>query len=186
VNVVDLGAAAVGAFYVGAGFYTGVVRRAMGLAIAYLAFMVATNMGQQGGQVFLFYQGALSSPDARAYGFLAFFLLIVGVLEGAAIAVRDLLEVSFVLLNRSTGIAVGLLTAGMVVFGLHYMAVGFAHPEGGAGVTMSQIRIRDALDKSHLAQPVASRLKSFYFPILDPVLPREAGQYFGSLATNQP
>ncbi len=182
-NVVDLSAAAVGAFYVGAGFYTGVVRRAIGLAVAYLAFLVATNMGQQGGQMLLSYSTTTSSPDARAYGYIFFFVLIVAVLEGAAFAVRDLLQVSFVLLNRTTGIAVGLLTAGMVVFGLHYMAVGFAHPEGGAGVTISQAKIRDALDRSHIAQPLATSLKNFYLPILDPVLPREAGQYFGSLAS---
>jgi uncharacterized membrane protein required for colicin V production len=186
VNVVDLGAAAVGVFYVGAGFYTGVVRRAIGLAVAYLGFLVATNMGQQGGQMFLSYSTTTSAPDARAYGYLFFFLLIVGVLEAAAFAVRDLLQVSFVLLNRTTGIAVGLLTAGMVVFGLHYMAAGFAHPEGGAGVTVSQTRIREALDKSRLAQPLATSLKNFYLPVLDPVLPREAGQYFGSLGTQQP
>jgi hypothetical protein len=186
VNLVDVGAAAVGALYVGAGFYTGVVRRAIGLAIAYIALLVATNMGQQGGQMWQQYSTTTSPPDARAYGYLFFFLLIVAVLEGAAFVIRDVLQVTFVLLNRTTGILLGLVTAGMVVFGLHYMAVGYANPEGGSGISTTQARIRDALDQSKLAQPVSNRVKPFYFPLLDPVLPRDPAQFFGSLAPAPP
>ena len=185
-NVVDVAAAAVGALYVAFGFYSGVVRRAIGLGIAYIAFLVATNMGQQGGQMWLQYSTTTSAPDARAYGYLFFFLLIVAVLEGAAFVVRDVLRVTFVLLNRTTGILLGLVTAGMVVFGLHYMAVGYANPEGGSAISTTQARIRDALDQSRLAQPLSNRVKPFYFPVLDPVLPRDAGQYFGSLAPAPP
>ena len=184
-NLVDVAAGAVIVFYIFAGFFTGVVRRAIGLAVAYVAFLVGTNMGQQGGQILQQYSSATSTPDARAYGFLFFFLLIVLVLEGSAFAVRDLLKVSFVLLNRSTGIAVGLLTAGMVLFGLYYVAGGYANPVGGAAVTNSQEKARDSLNNSRWGSPVAKVVKDFYFPILDPVLPRDPGEYFGSLAEAQ-
>lgn len=184
-NLVDVAGVGIVGAYVAAGFFTGVVRRAIGLGVAYLAFLVATNMGQQGGQMLQQNVPTLSSADARAYGFLFFFLLIVLILEGAAFAIRDLLRVSFVLLNRATGIAVGLLTAGMVIFGLSYVASGYANPIGGAAVTVYQEKLRDYQSGSHWANPLAGRVKEFYFPILDPVLPRDPSVYFGSLATPQ-
>lgn len=176
-NLVDLLGIGVALLYVVLGLTTGTVRRVLGLVIVYVALLVGTNLGQSGGGIYQQWSPTTPQQDARLVGFLFFFGLIVVALEAAAFALRTQLQLAVVALDRFFGVAVGLVTAGVLVVALFYMGAGY----GRAAVnepSQLQAGTRDALSQSHLVLPLVKLAAAPVLPLLAGVLPRDSQAYF--------
>ena len=163
--------------YMFVGWYTGTIRRVLGLIGVYLAMLVATNMGQQGAGIYLQYSPTTPVPDARLFGWLFFFFLLTIVFEGAATAVHAQIQLAVVALNNGIGLVIGIITALVVVTGLFYMTAGYAKAATNTPSGL-QITIRDELANSHLVLPLMKATASPILPLLSAALPRDSQAYF--------
>ena len=127
-TLLDLVAAIFLVAYLLLGWYTGTVRRMLGLIGVLIALWIATNMGQQAAGILEQSQPGMATPDARLYSWAFFFLLILLVLEGAATAVHEQLQIAVVAVNRGIGLLLGLVTFVVVIVAVVYMLAGFGQP----------------------------------------------------------
>ena len=65
------------------GYFTGVLRRLIGLVALYVAFVAATNMGLSAGSI-LQQTSPVTVPDSRIYGFFGLALAVLIIIDGAA------------------------------------------------------------------------------------------------------
>ncbi|HEX6350986.1 MAG TPA: CvpA family protein [Candidatus Dormibacteraeota bacterium] len=183
-TLLDLAAVLLLVAYVALGWYTGTVRRVLGLIVALIALWVATNMGQQGGSIVIQNQPGMSIPDARMISWLFFFLLILLVLEGATYAVRDQLQIAVVAVNRAGGLVAALATFVVINTAVVYMLAGFGQPTARQPDTL-QLRVRDAVVNSGFAYPLAKSTANAVLPLLNSFLPRDPKAYFNLEGTGQ-
>jgi len=170
--------------YTGLGYLTGVVRRVLGLAIVYGACVVATYMGPQGGNIWQQAESSTTSQDARLYGWVFFFLLVVVIVEAMATAIHEQLQVSVVMLNKFTGALIGLITGAVAVIAVFFMLAGFAKGTGnGTGLDNKQLGARDTLVHSSVGLALVKGIGPYVLPLMQAALPRDPGDYFASPAT---
>lgn len=176
-NLIDLAAVVIALLYVGLGWYTGTIRRVIGVIAVYVAMWVATNMGQQGGGIYLQYSPTTPVPDARLIGWLFFFILITIVLEGAATAIHQQLQLAVVALDHAMAVVLSLITALVVVVGLFYMIGGYSKAATNTPSAM-QINSRAALANSHWVFPLVKATGATILPLLSGALPRDSQAFF--------
>ncbi|HLQ61672.1 MAG TPA: CvpA family protein [Candidatus Acidoferrales bacterium] len=160
------------------GFFSGLIQRAIGFVALYVAFFSATNMGVQTGGIFQQQFPSLPTVDGRVYGFFGILFFILIVVEGMAIAVHDQIQISYVVLNRASGAALGVITALILAVLGTTMVQATASTATGTQADPLQISIRDTVSGSHLAVPVANLLSGPMKRIFGPVLPAEPPTYF--------
>jgi len=176
-TLLDLAAVVIVVGYVALGWFTGTIRRVIGLVAVYLALLVATFMGQQGADVVTQSQPGMPIPDARLVAWMFFLLLMLLVFEGAATAVHTQLQLAVVALNRGVGVVLGLVTTVVLVTALVYMLAGFAKPSARQPDQL-QITVRDAVVNSGIAYPLARATANYVLPFLNAALPRDSQAYF--------
>jgi hypothetical protein len=69
--------------YAALGYFTGVLRRGIGLAALYVGFLAATGMGLQAGNI-INQAFAIEVPDARIIGFFGILAAVLILIDGAA------------------------------------------------------------------------------------------------------
>jgi uncharacterized membrane protein required for colicin V production len=176
-TLLDLAAVLIVVGYVALGWFTGTIRRVIGLVAVYLALLVATYMGQQGADVVMQSQTSMPVPDARLVAWTFFLVLMLLVFEGAATAVHTQLQLAVVALNRGVGVVLGLVTSVVLITALIYMLAGFAKPSARQPDQL-QITIRDAVVNSGIAYPLARATAAYVLPFLNAALPRDSQAYF--------
>ncbi len=159
------------------GWYSGTIRRVIGLIGVYIAALVATNMGQFAGGILRQSNSTISIPDARMAGWLFFFVLLVLVFEGAATAIHTQLQLAVVALNRGVGVVLGLATSVVVLMAGAYMLAGYANAQTNEA-TAKQLSVRDQLKHSAVLLPVAKNVGVLALPFMSAALPREGEAYF--------
>src|SRR6266566_4432949 len=65
------------------GYFTGVLRRLIGLVALYVAFVAATNMGLSAGSI-LQQTSSVAVADSRIYGFFGIVFVVLLIIDGAA------------------------------------------------------------------------------------------------------
>ncbi len=181
----DLFAVAVIVIYVLLGYFTGMIRRVIGLVTVYLACVVATYMGIQGGSIVQQQDATITIPDSRIYAWVGFFLLIIVVVEGLAVFIHNELQLSIIMLNKATGVLVGAVTAVVVVLVTSYILAGYGQPLGSGAPDDLQIKVRDAVANSKIGLPIA-KLAAPALTVFDAALPRDPKTYFGISSTKAP
>lgn len=176
-TIIDLLAILLAVVYMFLGWYTGTIRRVLGLIGVYLAILIATNMGQQGANIYLQYSPTTPIPDARLFGWLFFFVLLTVVFEGAATAVHAQIQLAVVALNNGVGVLVGLITAFVVVVGLFYMTAGYSKAATNTPSGL-QITLRNQLANSHVVLPLVKAVGAPILPLLSASLPRDPQAFF--------
>lgn len=176
-TLLDLAGVLIFLLYFLLGWFSGTIRRVIGLAAVYLALLVATYMGQQGGSVIMQSQPGMPIPDARLVAWTFFLLLMLLVFEGAATAVHSQLQLAVVAVDRPVGVVLGLVTAAVLVTALVYMLAGFAKPSARQPDQL-QITVRDAVLNSGIAYPLARGTANYVLPFLNAALPRDSQAYF--------
>ena len=166
------------------GWFSGTIRRVLGLVSVYVALLLATNMGQYAGGIVRQYQPTISIPDARLMGWIFFAVLLVLILEGAATAVHAQLQLAVVAVNRGIGVVLGLLTSVVVLMAAAYMLIGYANAETNQP-TGSQVTVRDQMQHSALLLPLAKSAGIYLLPVLTAALPRDSQAYFAFEGSRQ-
>jgi hypothetical protein len=160
------------------GFFTGVIRRLIGLVALYAAFIAATNMGLQAGSI-LQQSSAVATPDARIFGFFGIVFAVLLIIDGGAQLVHSQLQLQAILFNRVSGLVFGLLTGVVLSVLVTFELNGAAYPSGGAQLDPLQQNIRDAVNGSHIALPLERAIGRPIVSIFVPVLPANPEIYFG-------
>jgi hypothetical protein len=163
--------------YAALGFFTGVLRRFIGLIAVYLAFIGATNMGLQAGGL-LQQSSSLETPDARIYGFFGLVIAVIVIVEGAAQLVGTQIQGGAFVFNRALGVVIGVLTAIVLSVLLTYELEAAGNPFGGGALDSQQQQIRDAVQGSHIAVPLVSAIGKPIVTIFQLALPSDPQIYF--------
>lgn len=165
------------------GFLTGVFRRLIGFVAVPIAFLAATNMGQQAGGI-LQQSSNFDLPDARIYGFFGIATVVLVIVEGATQLGNSQLQVPALVFNRTLGVIVGAFTGVLLAVIVVYELGAAGNPIGGSELDLTQQRIRDAYNGSHVAVPLVNKVSKQVIQILQPVLPTDPQIYFGRSPVN--
>lgn len=179
-SLLDVLAIAAIAVYTLLGLYTGVIRRVLGMVILFGASVVGTFMAPQGGLIWQQYASGSAAPDARLYGFLFFFFLIVIVTESMATAIHEHLQLSVIALDRFLGTVVGFLTGVTLVVVMVFILAGYAQPAGTGPLTTLQINTHDQLNASKVVVPVVKVAGPPVIALFQGALPHDPQTYFRS------
>ena len=123
------------------GYFTGVLRRIIGLIAIYVACIAATGMGLQAGNI-IQQASTLDTPDARIYGFFGLLLVVIVAIDGAAQLAHRQIQIEAIVWNRLSGVIVGIITALLLSVVVVYELQAAGHPSGSAPLAGSQADIR--------------------------------------------
>jgi Colicin V production protein len=159
------------------GYFSGVLRRGIGLIALYVAFLAATGMGLQAANI-LQQATSLETPDARIYGFFGILVLVLVLIEGAAQLANSQIQIAAIVWNRLSGVVIGVLTALLLSVLLVYELQAAGNPSGGGQLDDMQAQVHDTVKNSHLAVPIVNSVYKPIVAIFQPVLPSDPHQYF--------
>jgi Colicin V production protein len=179
VNWLDVLPIALVVAYAALGFFSGIVRRLIGIVGVYVSFLAASNMGLQAAGI-LQQSSNLETPDARIYGFFGIVIAVIVVVEGAAQLAHSAIAAEAIVFNRVLGVLVGLVTAILLSVVVTYELSLAAYPFGGGAIDTLQLRIRDTVQGSHVAVPLVKALGKPIVSLFQPVLPSDPQIYFSS------
>ena len=159
------------------GFFSGVIRRLIGLVALYAGLFAATNMGLQAGNI-LVQSSSFELADGRIYGFFGILFALLLIVEVGTQIAHHQIQIPALSLNRTFGVAVGLLTGLVLSVVLVYELGAAANPFGGPQLDPRQIRIRDAYNGSHVVVPIIRKIQKPFIVLLQPALPNDPQIYF--------
>jgi uncharacterized membrane protein required for colicin V production len=160
------------------GYFTGVMRRLIGLVSLYIACVAATNMGLQAGGI-LQQSSSYGTADARIYGFFGILFAVIIVIDGAAQLANSQIQIQAIVFNRLSGVIVGVVTGLLLSILVTYELQAAGNPFGGTQLDALQQSVRDGVNGSHLAVPLVRALGKPVISIFQPVLPSDPQIYFG-------
>ena len=161
------------------GYFTGVVRRLIGLIALYVAFWAATNMGQQAGGILQQSGAAEATADARIYGFFGIVFAFLLIVEVATQLAHAQIQLPGIVLNRTLGAVVGVVTAFILSVVVVYEIGQAANPFGGPQLTTLEQHLRDAVNHSLYATKLVNKIGPPIVGLFSPVLPGDGEIYFG-------
>ena len=159
------------------GYFTGVLRRGIGLIALYVGFLAATGMGLQAANI-LQQATALEVPDARIVGFFGILVVVLVAIEGAAQLANAQIQITAIVWNRLSGVIVGILTAVLLSVLVTYELQAAGNPSGGGSLDDMQAQVHDTVKASHIAVPIVNAIYKPIVAIFQPVLPSDPHQYF--------
>jgi uncharacterized membrane protein required for colicin V production len=165
------------AVYAALGYFFGVLRRGIGVVAVYVAFLAATGMGLQAGNI-LQQATALDTPDARIVGFFGILFIVIILIEGAAQLANSQIQITAIVWNRFSGLVLGVVTGLLLSIVFVYEAQAAGSPSGGGDISGLQASFRDAANGSHILVPVVNAIGKPVVAIFQPVLPTDPHQYF--------
>jgi hypothetical protein len=169
--------------YTVGGFFTGVIRRLIGLVALYLGLLAATNMGLQAGLI-LQQSSNFDVPDGRIYGFFGILTAILVIVEAATQLAHSQIQIPAMLFNNALGAIGGLITAVLLSVVLVYELGAAGNPFGGSQLDPLQQRIRDAYNGSHVAVPIVHQFQRPIINLFAGALPPDPQIYFGPSPVN--
>jgi len=92
------------------GFFSGLIRRFIGLVALFVAVWSASSMGIQAGGI-LQQTSSFEVADSRIYGFFGIIVAVLLIVEVATQLAHSQIQIPAVVLNRTLGTLLGLLTA---------------------------------------------------------------------------
>jgi uncharacterized membrane protein required for colicin V production len=159
------------------GYFTGVLRRGIGIVALYIGLFAATGMGLQAGNI-LNQAAALETPDARIVGFFGILVIVLILIDGAAQLAHAQIRIEAVYWNRTLGLALGLLTAVLLSVVTVYLLEAAGDPSGGGELSGVQAQIHDTVKGSKLVVPLVNAIDKPIVAIFTPVLPNDPNQYY--------
>jgi uncharacterized membrane protein required for colicin V production len=166
------------------GFFTGLIRRFIGLAALFIAVWAATNMGLQAGAILQQTSSVTEISDGRIYGFFGLIAAILLLVEVATQIAHKQIQLQAVVLNRTLGTAIGLLTAILLSVVVVYELGAAANPIGGAALDPLQLNVRDAVHNSLFMVKLENAIHNPIIALFQPLLPGDPQIYFGPNPVN--
>jgi uncharacterized membrane protein required for colicin V production len=160
------------------GMFSGVIRRVIGFLALFLAFAAATYVAPGTGNFLQQMQKSLDPADARIYAFFGTVIVVIVLIEGLAAAYHPLLQFSFVILDRLTGLALGVITALVAWVLVVYLLNAAGNPINN-NPSVVQTQIRNSVNGSVLHGPVLGS-GGIVEKLFSPVIPDEPERYFSA------
>ncbi len=164
--------------YGAGGVFSGLIRRFIGLVALFIAVWAATNMGLQAGGI-LQQTSNFETADARVYGFFGIIVAVLAIVEVATQLAHSEIQIPAVVLNRTLGTAIGLLTAFLLSVVVVYEIGAAAKPIGGAQLDPLEQDLRDAVNHSLFAVRLVNSVGKPVIAVFQPLLPGDPQVYFG-------
>ena len=164
--------------YGAGGFFSGLIRRFIGLVALFIALWAATSMGLQAGAI-LQQTSSFEVADGRIYGFFGIILFVLVIVEAASQLAHSQIQIQAVILNRTFGTALGVLTAILLSVVVVYEFGAAANPVGGAQLDSVQVNIRDAVRNSAFMVKIVNAIDRPILALFSPLLPTDPQIYFG-------
>lgn len=165
------------------GFFSGATRRFIGLVALFIGVWAATNMGLQAGGI-LQQTSSFEFADSRIYGFFGIIFAVLIVVEVATQLAHSNLQLPAIVLNRSIGLALGLLTAVFLSVIVVYELGQAANPVGGGQLDAFQQGIRDGVHNSLFMTKLVNAIDRPIIALFSPLLPEDPQIYFSSSPVN--
>ena len=165
------------------GYFSGLIRRFIGLAALFVAVWAATNMGLQAGGI-LQQTSNFEVPDGRIYGFFGIIFAILIIVEVATQIAHKQIQIQAVVLNRTLGVALGLVTAILLSVVVVYELGQAANPIGGSELDPVQLNLRDAVNHSAYMVSLVNAVDKPIIALFQPLLPGDPQVYFGPNPVN--
>ena len=165
------------------GFFSGLIRRFIGLIALFVAVWAATNMGIQAGGI-LQQTSSFEIADGRIYGFFGIIVAVLLIVEVATQLAHSQIQIQAVVLNRTLGTAVGIFTAILLSYVVVYELGAAANPIGGAQLDPLQQWVRDQVNHSLYMRNLVNATDQPILALFQPLLPGDPQQYFSSNPVN--
>ena len=165
------------------GFFSGLIRRFIGLVALFAAVWAATNMGIQAGGI-LQQSSNFETADARVYGFFGIIVAVLGIVEVATQLAHSNIQIPAIVLNRTLGTVIGVVTAIMLSVVLIYEIGWAANPIGGAQLDPLEQNLRDSIHHSLYAVSLVNATDRPILALFQPLLPPEPQIYFSQGPVN--
>jgi uncharacterized membrane protein required for colicin V production len=160
------------------GFFSGLIRRFIGLVALFVAFWAATNMGLQAGAI-LQQTSSVQVADGRIYGFFGILFAVLIIVELATQLAHSQIQIQAVILNRTFGVALGLVTAILLSVVCVYEISAAANPIGGSQLDAAQQNLRDSVRHSLFIVNLVNAIDRPILALFSPLLPPDPQTYFG-------
>jgi uncharacterized protein YacL len=160
------------------GFFSGVVRRLIGLVALYIGVWGATNMGLQAGGI-LQQSSNYEVADARIYGFFGILFSVLFLVELATQLAHSQIQIPALVLNRTLGAIVGVVTGLVLTVIVIYELVAAGNPYGGQQLDALELNIRNSITHSAFGFNLMKAFKQPIIGLFQPVLPGQPQIYFG-------
>jgi uncharacterized membrane protein required for colicin V production len=165
------------------GFFSGLIRRFIGLIALFIAVWSATNMGIQAGGI-LQQTSSFEIADGRIYGFFGIIFAVLLIVEVATQLAHSQIQIPAVILNRTLGAIVGVFTAILLSYVVVYELAAAANPIGGAQLDHLQQSLRDSVQHSLYMTRLVDATDRPIIALFQPLLPVDPQQYFSSNPVN--
>ena len=161
------------------GFFTRVIRRIIGLVALFVAAWAAINMGLQAGGVLNQTSSFPQISDARIYGFFGIMVAVLVIVEVATQLAHSSLQLPAIVLDRTSGAIVGVITAIFLSVVVAYELGAASNPIGGAQLDPLQLSLRDAVHHSLYMVNLVNSVGKPIIALFSPLLPGDPQIYFG-------
>lgn len=163
------------------GYFSGLVRRVIGLMGLFAGFGAATAMTPLASSVWMQQFSSWSLPDTRILVFMVILVLVIIVIEAFAAAYNSKLQISFVILDKLTGTVLGAVAALLAVTAVLYLLFAASVPSTGAP-DGAQIQISTAIKSdSVLAPRLLNAVGALAVITFRPVTPVDPSAYFNGI-----
>ena len=175
----DIAIIAVALVFFGLGYWTGVVRRAIGVIGLFLAFFAATASGPTAANVVLQFYPTMTVSDAFMLGYFVVVVLVLAIVEVLASFYHGHLQLAAILVDKGSGAIVGAITALVGASVALWLLQGASMPTQGSP-DGAQIQVHDAISKSVLGPIMVGPVASVTKIIFSPVIPNAPQTYFNA------
>lgn len=164
--------------YSAGGFFSGLIRRFIGIVALFVAVWAATNMGQQAGAI-LQQTSNFEPADGRVYGFFGIIVAVLLIVEVATQIAHSQIQIPAIILNRTFGTALGALTAILLSVVVVYELGAAANPVGGSQLDPLQQNLRDTIHHSLYMVNLVNAIGRPIINLFQPLLPTDPNAFFG-------
>ncbi|HET7421719.1 MAG TPA: CvpA family protein [Candidatus Dormibacteraeota bacterium] len=161
------------------GFFTRLIRRLIGLAALFVASWAATNMGLQAGGILQQTSNFPEASDAKIYGFFGIIVALLVIVEVATQLAHSNLQLPAIVLDRTLGVIVGVITAVLMATVVTYELDAAANPIGGVQLDGLQQSLRDSVHGSFYMVGFVNSVGKPIITLFSPLLPSDPQIYFG-------
>ncbi len=164
--------------YSAGGFFSGLIRRFIGIVALFVAVWAATNMGLQAGAI-LQQTSNFEPADGRVYGFFGIIVAVLLIVEVATQIAHSQIQIPAIILNRTLGTALGALTAILLSVVVVYELGAAANPVGGSQLDPLQQNLRDTIHHSLYMVNLVNAIGRPIINLFQPLLPTDPNAFFG-------
>lgn len=160
------------------GIFSGMIRRFIGLVALFAALWAATSMGVQGGAI-LQQTSNFDTASGKIYAFFGIIVAVLVIVEVATQIAHKPLQIQAIVLNRTLGASLGVLTAILLSIIVTWEVEEAASPTGNPTLDSAELGLKSAVHDSLYMVKLTNALEGPIIALFSPFLPADPQTYFG-------